>query len=131
MESIAGRIKQLRLAAGETQRQLGQVAGVRASAINQLEAGKSKSLQATHVVTIARHYGVDVTWLVTGSGSRDTHTTATPFEHQLLALFRRLSLDGQHAALAHLNWLLAQENPGSATAANPFPNANKSPHKAR
>jgi hypothetical protein len=52
----------------------------------------------------------------------------TEFERQLLDLFRKLSDDGQHAALGHINWMLSQEKTDpTPSVADPYPRAKKAP----
>jgi transcriptional regulator with XRE-family HTH domain len=71
---LADRIKEARVQRGLSQAQLAAMAGVRQSAIGNLEAGIRKS---THnVLEIARALGVRPEWLQDGIGSREAKAVA-------------------------------------------------------
>jgi transcriptional regulator with XRE-family HTH domain len=126
MSEIGERIAALRTAAGETLAQLGRVAGLSASAVHQWESGTTKGLRPSNLVAVADHYNVSIRWLVTGEGQQRVTETRSDFELQALKLFRKLSPDGQHSALAHLNWMLAQEKTDpKPSEINPYPAAKK------
>lgn len=126
MSEIGDRIKSLRESAGETLAQLGHAAGLSASAVHQWESGATKGLRPLNLLAVADHYRVAIRWLVTGEGTPRVTETRTEFEYQALELFRKLTADGQHAALAHLNWMASQETAGDKPSAlDPFPAAKK------
>ena len=128
MSDIGHRIGALRSERGETLAQLGEAAGLSASAVHQWESGATKGLRPVNLIAVADHYSVSMRWLVTGRGPRSATETQTEFEFQALALFRRLSADGQHAALAHLNWIVSQEQSDTKPSEiDPYPRAKKSP----
>lgn len=127
VSEIGDRIKALRLAKGERLGDLGAAAGLSASAVHQWESGTTKGLRPANLIAVADHYNVSVRWLVTGDGPQRVTETRTEFEFQALELLRKLTDDGQHAALAHMNWLLSQEKPEAPPSAdNPFPRTEKS-----
>ncbi len=124
MSDIGDRIRRLRQARGERLTDLGAAAGLSASAVHQWESGTTKGLRPANLIAVADHYNVSIRWLVTGVGPQHLVAARTAFEVQAINLFRKLTPDGQHAALAHLNWMLAQESPRAERSAdNPFPNA--------
>lgn len=59
-----------------------------------------------NAVTIARYFGVDVNWLLTGSG--DEPSPMTTYDRQMLEAFRRLN-NADHDALLHLATRLADQ----------------------
>jgi transcriptional regulator with XRE-family HTH domain len=132
MSDIGERIRTLRAARGESLAQLGDSVGLSASAVHQWEAGTTKALRPVNLFAVADHYDVSIRWLVTGEGARQVTETQTDFEHQALRLFRKLTQDGQHAALSHLNWMAAQEQPGATKPSelDPYPGVKKpAPHR--
>ena len=127
MSDIGHRINALRTERGETLAQLGGSAGLSASAVHQWESGATKGLKPANLLAVADHYNVSIRWLVTGEGQRQVTETRTDFEFQALQLFRELTADGQHAALAHLNWMATHERPGDAASElNPSPRSKRS-----
>jgi len=132
MSEIGERIHALRAARGESLAQLGAAVGLSASAVHQWEAGTTKALRPVNLFAVADHFDVSIRWLVTGSGARQVTETQTDFELQALRLFRKLTQDGQHAALSHLNWMAAQEQPDATKPSeiDPYPNVKKPiPHR--
>jgi transcriptional regulator with XRE-family HTH domain len=128
VSEIGDRIKRLRLERGERLSDLGAAAGLSASAVHQWESGATKGLRPDNLVAVADHYNVSIRWLVTGTGSQRVTETRSEFEYQALELFRKLSEDGQHAALSHLNWMAAQENTDPAPSViDPYPRSKKTP----
>lgn len=126
VSEIGDRIKALRLERGERLGDLGAAAGLSASAVHQWESGTTKGLRPANLLAVADHYNVAIRWLVSGAGPKRVTETKTDFEYQALDLFRKLTDDGQHAALAHLDWMLSHEKPADPpSAANPFPAAKK------
>jgi transcriptional regulator with XRE-family HTH domain len=109
VSDIGVRIRTLREERGETLAALGAAVGLSASAVHQWESGTTKGLRPANLLAVADHYGVAVHWLVNGAGPQRVMQTRTEFEAQALKLFRKLTPDGQHAALSHVNWLLSQE----------------------
>jgi transcriptional regulator with XRE-family HTH domain len=126
VSEIGDRIKALRQERGERLGDLGAAAGLSASAVHQWESGTTKGLRPANLVAVADHYNVSIRWLVTGVGPQRVTETRTEFEFQAIELFRKLTEDGQHAALAHLNWMAAQESTDAAPSAiDPFPRIKK------
>jgi transcriptional regulator with XRE-family HTH domain len=70
MHTIGERIRAERLRLGLTQLDLAKVAGVTKAAISALERGTSKNPRPETLVSIAARLGVNITWLVNGSGPR-------------------------------------------------------------
>ena len=67
-ETIGDRIKRAREEAELTQQQLGDLVGISASAISQLEGGSSKSPNPTNLFKAARALKKNPEWLITGEG---------------------------------------------------------------
>ena len=101
------RIKEVRKAHGLTQAEFGKKIGVKGNTITCYEKGIREPSNAI-IRAIAREFGVDESWLLTGEGemfrpvSRDTELAAffedlqgsTPdFRHQLVSVLSRLSVD--------------------------------------
>ena len=120
MDSIGTRISELRSQSGQTLAAVGKAIGVSGAAVQQWEAGLSKNIKLANLVGLAAHFRVSMRWLVSGEGDRKVEETQSEFEHQVLSLFRQLGADGQHAALAHLNWMVSSTSTQAATPANPF-----------
>ncbi|WP_116828639.1 XRE family transcriptional regulator [Pseudomonas syringae] len=64
--SLSDRIKQARMHAGITQREVAERVGIAQTAISQLESGKTQ--RSTYLFQIAEACGVNSIWLVTGVG---------------------------------------------------------------
>lgn len=101
------RIKEVRKAHGLTQTEFGKKVGVKGNTITCYEKGIREPSNAI-IRAIAREFGVDERWLLTGEGemfrpvSRDAELAAffedlqgsTPdFRHQLVSVLSRLSVD--------------------------------------
>lgn len=101
------RIKEVRKAHGLTQAEFGKKIGVKGNTITCYEKGIREPSNAI-IRAIAREFGVDEHWLLTGEGemlrpvSRDAELAAffedlqgsTPdFRHQLVSVLSRLSVD--------------------------------------
>ena len=101
------RIKEVRKAHGLTQAEFGKKIGVKGNTITCYEKGIREPSNAI-IRAIAREFGVDENWLLTGEGemfrpvSRDAELAAffedlqgsTPdFRHQLVSVLSRLSVD--------------------------------------
>jgi len=69
-ETLGDRIRHARLSANLTQEQLGAVAGISGSAINQLESGETKTMKPENLFKIARKLRKSAEWLVTGEGTQ-------------------------------------------------------------
>lgn len=121
MNEVGQRIAQLRAEKGQTLAVVAKAVGVSGAAVQQWEAGSSKNIKLANLVRLAEHFKVSIRWLVSGEGSRQPEEAGTEFESQVLALFRLLGPDGQHAALSHLNWMVANDSTSNrATASDPF-----------
>ena len=120
MDDIGKRIADLRAESGQTLAAVGKAIGVSGAAVQQWEAGASKNIKLANLAGLAAHFRVSMRWLVSGEGERKVEETQSEFEHQVLALFRQLGADGQHAALAHLNWMVSATPAQAPTPANPF-----------
>jgi transcriptional regulator with XRE-family HTH domain len=120
MNDIGTRIAELRAEHGQTLSTVGKAIGVSGAAVQQWETGASKNIKLANLAGLAAHFRVSMRWLVSGEGERKVEETQSEFEHQVLALFRQLGADGQHAALAHLNWMVSATPAQAPTPANPF-----------
>lgn len=87
MTTLGEHVRELRIAAGLSQAQLGESAGVTGSAISQLESGLSKTLKGDTLVRLARALAVDPTRLMTDSAPK---SELTDDELQLLRVYRAL-----------------------------------------
>lgn len=70
METQGDRLKKLREDGGETQREIGRIAGVSKVTISKIEASQIKEPAASTLEPIARHYGVNLRWLAFGEGPK-------------------------------------------------------------
>jgi phage repressor protein C with HTH and peptisase S24 domain len=70
METTGIRIRNLREASGESQALLARLAGVTKQAISRIERDEIKEPSASTLEPIARHYGVNLKWLLTGEGPK-------------------------------------------------------------
>lgn len=95
VESLALRIRQLRIAMGLTQRQLGGQIGVSATAVGKWETGEYHP-KGRYVTKLAEVLGIDLEELL-GESSRSVDVLSD--EVQLLAAFRALSKDRQLIAI--------------------------------
>lgn len=70
METLGDRLKKLRIERNETQEDIGKIAGVTKQAISKIERiGVIESAGST-LDPVARHYGVNLRWLISGEGPR-------------------------------------------------------------
>lgn len=70
METLGDRLKALRTERGETQSDVARIAGVTKQAISKIERiGVIESAGST-LEPVARHYGVNLRWLISGEGAR-------------------------------------------------------------
>jgi transcriptional regulator with XRE-family HTH domain len=130
MNEVGLRIAELRSGKGQTLAAVAKAVGVTGAAVQQWESGSSKNIKLANLTRLAEHFGVSIKWLVSGEGPRQQEQAETSFESQALALFRQLGADGQHAALAHLNWMVATDStPKQTSVSNPYPGL-KAPAKS-
>ena len=121
MNEVGVRIAELRAEKAQTLATVAKAVGVSGAAVQQWEAGSSKNIKLANLTRLAEHFGVSIRWLVSGEGPRQPEEAGTAFESQALALFRQLGPDGQHAALSHLNWMVANDSTSKqASASNPY-----------
>jgi transcriptional regulator with XRE-family HTH domain len=122
MNDVGVRIAKLRAEKGQTLATVAKAIGVSGPAVQQWESGISKNIKLANLIRLAEHFGVSIRWLVSGEGPMQPDEAGTAFEAQVLFLFRQLGPDGQHAALSHLNWMVANDSTSKqATANNPYP----------
>ena len=130
MNEVGLRIAELRSEKGQTLAAVAKAVGVTGAAVQQWESGSSKNIKLANLTRLAEHFGVSIKWLVSGEGPRQQKEAENAFESQALELFRQLGADGQHAALAHLNWMVATDStPKQPSASNPYPGL-KAPAKS-
>lgn len=77
METTGTRLRKLREEGGETQPQLARLAGVTKQAISRIELDEIKEPSASTLEPIARHYSVNLKWLLTGEGPKMRVTSAS------------------------------------------------------
>lgn len=70
MDTFGDRLKKLRQERGETQEDAARVAGVTKQAISKIERMGTVEAAASTTEPLARHYGVNVRWLVFGQGPK-------------------------------------------------------------
>lgn len=68
--NIGDRLKKLREDAGLDQVQAAKIADTTKQAVSQIENGRTKVPGGLYLFRWAKHYGVDLEWLITGKGSR-------------------------------------------------------------
>jgi transcriptional regulator with XRE-family HTH domain len=86
MSTLGLRLKKAREHAGLSQKQLEERAGVSQKTISKIERGDQDS--STQVVQLARHLGVNASWLATGEGDMITKPLGAqqpPAEYQTLS----------------------------------------------
>lgn len=71
MTTLGDRLKKLRTDRGHTQQYVAALAGVTKQAISKIERIGLVDASGSTLEPIARHYGVNVRWLITGEGPRD------------------------------------------------------------
>lgn len=71
METLGDRLKKLRSDHGHTQQQVADLAGVTKQAISKIERVGLVDSSGTTLEPIARHYNVNIRWLVTGDGPKE------------------------------------------------------------
>jgi transcriptional regulator with XRE-family HTH domain len=76
--SLAGRVKQLREAAGLSQQALAQAAGLSISVVTQLEQGVKADPRISTVAALARALGVSVDSLISQPAATDAPGPAAP-----------------------------------------------------
>ena len=111
MSHLGDRIREVRTARGVLQADVAKAAGVSASAVSQWERGNSKSLRPEHLLAVARHFDVSMSWLITGKPPQRLVSAETESEALLLQRFRKLTESGQLAALSHVEWMADRERP--------------------
>ena len=101
VESMAVRIKRLRLAGGLTQGQLGALIGISGAAVGRWELGEYLP-KGRYVAKLAQALGIDVAALL---GETPTSIDDLADEAQLLAAFRALSKERKPLAVKLLEAL--------------------------
>jgi transcriptional regulator with XRE-family HTH domain len=72
VKTLGDRLKSERLAAGLTQQQLAEEAGVSKQAVSAIETGGTKDPSAATLDPICRRLGLRQAWLISGRGSKTT-----------------------------------------------------------
>jgi transcriptional regulator with XRE-family HTH domain len=110
MSSIGERLLALRLERdGLEATQVARAIGVTPSALSQWERGSVRNIRPDNLLGAARYFDVSLPWLITGTGPRRAEEAVTDEEIRALALFRRLSEQGQLAMLGQLEWMASRE----------------------
>ena len=119
--SIGQRVKALRVAKGMNQSQLARAVGVKASSINDIESGVTKSIKGTTLLGLTRVLECSSDWLQTGKGIPAAPAQLKTLEEsELIAIFKAMSDGNKQALLAAARALLSAQ-PSEPTKANPFP----------
>lgn len=95
VESLAARVKRLRVAGGLTQGQLGALVGITGAAVGRWESGKYLP-KGRYVTKLARALGIDVAGLL---GETPPSSGDLAAEVRLLIAFRSLPKDRQLGAI--------------------------------
>lgn len=98
-EGFGRRLRELRLAAGETQHALAIAVGVREQAVSRWERGKG-SLHARNLDALCKHYRVRAEWLLYGDAAHAAPTAEHPTLGQYLA-----TAEGAALPSAAVQWL--------------------------
>jgi transcriptional regulator with XRE-family HTH domain len=110
MSSIGERLFALRRERdGLEATQVARAIGVTPSALSQWERGSVRNIRPDNLLSAARYFDVSLPWLITGAGPRKAEEAVTDEEIRALALFRRLSEQGQLAMLGQLEWMTGRE----------------------
>lgn len=78
VDMIGDRLKQLRIEAGLNQPEFAAIVGTTKQFVSQLESGKNQKPNAELLEGWARHFRVNLRWLVSGSGPKDAPALAEP-----------------------------------------------------
>lgn len=70
LDMIGDRLKQLRTDAGLNQPEFAAIVGTTKQYVSQLESGKNQTPNATYMEGWARHFRVNLRWLVAGTGKK-------------------------------------------------------------
>lgn len=109
MEAINSRIIELRNHLGLKQTKFAKKIGVTSTLINKIEAGNAKVTEA-NIHLICFTFKVNEEWLREGKGEMmDDEAMLSEWEKRLLAVFRRLSLEGRKLLLKLSDSLLESE----------------------
>lgn len=84
VDMIGDRLKQLRIEAGLNQPEFAAIVGTTKQFVSQLESGKNQKPNAEFLEGWARHFRVNLRWLVSGAGPKDaTETTLGDHSHSV------------------------------------------------
>lgn len=112
--AIGMRIRNKRLEKGWSQSDLARLVGVARESVSLWETGDTKNLRPENLLRTAKHLGVNVEWLVFGTGVERPYCNAKFNEglEDIIALYRRIPEDGRQAIWGFLLSLcrLKQEN---------------------
>ena len=122
---LAQRIKAARDAAGLSQSEVARRLGLRPSAVNHMESGRTKSLKAETILTLAQCLSVSAYWLETGHGSPSPDNRLTPDESEVIALYRSMN-EGNRGAWIKVGQTLAAAQTNKPSVNNPFARAKTS-----
>jgi transcriptional regulator with XRE-family HTH domain len=127
METLGDRLRNLRTSHGDTQGTLANIAGVTKQAISKIELTGAIKSASTTLEPIARHYGVSLNWLLTGTGAKasdpaqlgqsqtarltpamiaETAKAVRVDEHRQ---GRRFSIETDEGAALFMHWLAVRE----------------------
>ena len=98
--ALGERVRSARMKAGLSQSALARRLGIRPSAINHIEAGRTKALKAETLVALANELAVSAQWLEHGRGSPTPEVELDQRELEAIAVFRRMTSANRLAWMA-------------------------------
>lgn len=120
--TFGNRVKDLRKAAGLTQHQLADRAGIAQSTLGDIERNATKHSLGPTAQRLAAALNVSPEWLSTGRGAMARASSADPDESEALHIYRTLPKQLRDAWMASGRAFLSQLGPSLA---NPYPSKAK------
>lgn len=120
MDTIANRLKSLRISKRLSQRQLAASCGVSQPTIANIERGRTTEIKGYVLEALAKELSTTSMYILEGVTNHRTHEQAMMVA-ELRSIFGKLSIDDQHQLVRMARGLLqtVSEKPSDV---NPFPN---------
>lgn len=124
LQTMNGRLKAARLAHPEYRRsktKLAKAVGVSRAVIGQWETGRTKNLKNEHMLNVCDVLNINVRWLITGKGPRNTPRTTEQekIRDRWLMILEGLSPEQVEGALPLFEGMIAQQRAGLLSPPSP------------